>query len=86
MAGCYGNSPEDRYFERMLFAHLDREDADEISFDDMVEDSVFVGECITESRDEKFSRLAKAIKDQDPTEVGQQFLDMIDEYWKRTRG
>jgi hypothetical protein len=27
MAGCYGNHPEDRYFERQLNEHLDKEAA-----------------------------------------------------------
>ena len=29
MAGCYGNSSEDRYYERMLDRHLDSMDAPE---------------------------------------------------------
>lgn len=26
MAGCYGNSKEDRYFEKMLYDYLDEEE------------------------------------------------------------
>lgn len=29
MAGCYGNSPEDRHFEEQMHAHLDKPDFDE---------------------------------------------------------
>lgn len=31
MSGCYGNNPEDRYFESMLFRYLDnlREDEED---------------------------------------------------------
>ena len=32
MSGCYGNSPEDKYFESMLFRYLDeQEDEDELT-------------------------------------------------------
>lgn len=29
MAGCYGNSPEDRYFEAMLFQYLEEQEEEE---------------------------------------------------------
>ena len=29
MAGCYGSSPEDRYFEAQLYRHLDGEEDEE---------------------------------------------------------
>lgn len=31
MAGCYGNSKEDRYFESLLYQYLDESDEDRIS-------------------------------------------------------
>ena len=34
MAGCYGSSAEDRYFERMLDNYLDQFDDDEEEEDD----------------------------------------------------
>jgi len=33
MAGCYGNHPEDRYFERELYTYLDSQWADEDGFE-----------------------------------------------------
>lgn len=29
MAGCYGSSPEDRYFEAMLFQYLEEQEEEE---------------------------------------------------------
>ena len=29
MAGCYGNSPEDQYFERLLFQYLEEQEYNE---------------------------------------------------------
>ena len=29
MTGCYGDDPEDRYFERMLFEYLDLDELDD---------------------------------------------------------
>ena len=37
MAGCYGGSPEDRYFERMLYDYLDSLDVPEDE-EDIIED------------------------------------------------
>lgn len=36
MAGCYGGSPEDRYYEAMLFRYL--ESQDELEEDDEISD------------------------------------------------
>lgn len=34
MAGCYGNDPEDRYYERMLDRYLDSLDDDTLDEDE----------------------------------------------------
>ena len=34
MAGCYGDHPEDRYYERMLDSYLDSQDIPEEGQDD----------------------------------------------------
>lgn len=42
MAGCYGNSKEDRYFEQMLFDYLDsQEDIEDYKeeWEDFVEET-----------------------------------------------
>lgn len=42
MAGCYGDSAEDRYFERQLNDHLDKQDEelDELEEEEDDEDSI----------------------------------------------
>lgn len=55
-----------------------------ISLDDLITDRQFLAESISESEDGKFSRFSKAVDSQDANEVGQLYLDMVDEYYKRT--
>ena len=38
MAGCYGGSLEDRYYERMLYDYLDSLDVPEEEEEDIIED------------------------------------------------
>jgi len=41
MAGCYGGSPEDRYFEAMLFQYLEEQEEEEevAQFNEEMEDA-----------------------------------------------
>ena len=36
MSGCYGKSPEDRHFSNMLHEHLDKQEAEQESFEQLV--------------------------------------------------
>lgn len=45
----------------------------------------YLQESFTEADDDKKLRIAKAVLAQDPTEIGQVFLDLVDAYCKVSR-
>lgn len=47
MAGCYGNHPEDRYFERMLWKYLEETYGD----DDEDLEELLDEECVDEEEE-----------------------------------
>ena len=60
MAGCYGNHPEDRYFERMLNKHLDEtypDEEEDIDIDEDDDDELTAEEW--EEIDKEYERITR---------------------------